>query len=68
MVKEAKKYVVHHEGCRYEIIEDLHGLGWYVWRYENSDISTHDYLQDTLEWAIDFAEEIFGVPKELWEI
>jgi hypothetical protein len=50
---------------RYEIKYDP-SEGFYFYVFENSKC-IHDYLQDTLELAIECACEDFGVPKEAWE-
>lgn len=41
-------------------------FGFYFYVFEN-DKCIHDYLQDTLELAMECALEDFGVPKEAWE-
>lgn len=47
--------------------EDRDIPGFYLYIYENN-ICTHDYLQDTLEIAMDVALEDYNVPKDSWEI
>lgn len=49
----------------YEIKHDPN-VGFYLYVFEN-DKCIHDYLQDTLELAMECAWEDFGVPKESWE-
>lgn len=49
----------------YEIKYDPN-VGFYFYVFEN-DKCIHDYLQDTLELAMECALEDFGVPKEAWE-
>ncbi len=41
-------------------------VGFYLYVFQNGKC-IHDYLQDTLELAIEFAWEDFGVPKNAWE-
>jgi len=60
--------VTEHEGRRYEIVHDSL-VGYYVFRYEgNGPQTTHDYLQDDLDSAIECAEEEFGVSPESWRM
>lgn len=49
----------------YEIKYD-YNAGFYLYVFENGKCIS-DYLQDTLELAMDCAWEDFGVPKEAWE-
>lgn len=49
----------------YEIKHDPN-VGFYLYVFEN-DKCISDYLQDTLELAMECAWEDFGVPKESWE-
>ena len=49
----------------YEIKHDPN-VGFYLYVFENEKC-INDYLQDTLELAIECAWEDFGVPKESWE-
>ncbi|HBM90641.1 MAG TPA: hypothetical protein DD400_02005 [Rhodospirillaceae bacterium] len=53
-----------------ELFKDLNPnkpdtYGYYLYVWENNRC-TYDYLQDTLEIAIEQAEEDFGVPKNAW--
>jgi hypothetical protein len=48
----------------YEIIHDP-PAGNYLYVFER-DKCVRDYLQDSLESAIDCALEDFGVPKDVW--
>ena len=41
-------------------------VGFYLYVFED-DKCTHDYLQDTLEIAIDCAWEDYGVSKDAWK-
>lgn len=41
-------------------------IGFYLYVFE-SDKYIYDYLQDTLEIAMECAWEDFGVPKEAWK-
>lgn len=49
----------------YEIECDPH-VGFYLYVYEG-DKCIRDYLQDTLEIAIECAWEDYGVPKDSWK-
>ncbi len=49
----------------YEIKYDLRA-GFYLYVFEEGKCVS-DYLQDTLELAMECALEDFGVPKEAWE-
>jgi hypothetical protein len=48
------------------IIENDKAVGFYLYVYENNHC-TRDYLQDTLEIAINFAMANFQVPKDSWK-
>jgi hypothetical protein len=47
------------------VIEHDEKVGFYLYVYEK-DRCIRDYLQDTLELAIDMALENFQVPKDSW--
>jgi hypothetical protein len=48
------------------IIERDEAVGFYLYVYEN-EYCVRDYLQDTLELAIEMASEDYQVPKEAWK-
>lgn len=50
---------------RYEIKYDPM-VGFYLYVFEG-DKCIHDYLQDTLDLAMECAWEDFGVPKSAWK-
>jgi|GEM_PF-6691926 len=55
-----------HEENLFEIIEDEY-VGFYIWRYIGKGPNTsHDYLQDTLKMAMEFAYEEWSVPLNSW--
>ncbi|APZ95972.1 hypothetical protein Fuma_05635 [Fuerstiella marisgermanici] len=59
-------HIAHHAHHRYEIVPES-DVGFYVIRYADStDKSTYDYLQDTLEMAMECAHEEFAVPIGSW--
>ena len=59
-------FVAEYEGRRYEIVKDSN-VGFYVIRYEGlGPDTTHDYLQDNLEFAKECALDQFGVPPHFW--
>lgn len=49
----------------YEIKHDP-SVGFYLYVFDG-DRCIDDYLQDTLELAMEYARDDFGVPKEAWE-
>ena len=49
----------------YEIEYDP-SVGYYLFVYENGKC-IRDYLNDSLELAMEYAWEDFGVPTEVWE-
>jgi hypothetical protein len=49
----------------YEIKHDP-SVGFYLYVFENGKC-IHDYLQDTLDLAMECALEDFGVPKNAWQ-
>jgi hypothetical protein len=53
-----------HAGRRFRIVHDTQA-GFYLYVYDGTGC-THDYLQDTLDAARDFAREEFGVPVQSW--
>ena len=48
------------------VIEEDEGIGFYLYVYEGEKC-THDYLQDTFQFAVEIAEEDFGVDPNVWE-
>lgn len=48
------------------VIEVDPAVGYYLYVYEGDDCVA-DYLQDTLDFAQEQAEEDFGVPRDSWE-
>ncbi len=51
----------------YRIEEDLPGIGFYLRGYL-SGVDTFDYLQETQEICVKFANEEFGVPLDSWHL
>jgi hypothetical protein len=51
---------------RYYEIKHVPLVGFYLYVFENGKC-IRDYLQDTLELAIEFAWEDFSVPKDAWK-
>ena len=47
------------------IIEEDPAVGFYLYVYQQSECVA-DHLQDTLEMAIEQAEEDYGVPRAAW--
>ncbi len=58
-------FVAERGAERFEIIEDLPEVGFYVFRYLNGQ-NTHDYLQDNLPTACLCAENEWGVKPTDW--
>lgn len=52
------------DGRRF-VIEPDAGVGYYVYVFDGARC-THDYLQDSLRQAKEFAFEEFGVPEDAW--
>lgn len=55
------------EGYKYRIEEDLPEVGWYIYCYDSNGKLTHDYIQDTEEFAKEFCLEKFGLAKNQWK-
>lgn len=49
----------------YQIRYDSPLVGFYIYVFEEGRC-VQDYLQDTFELAVEFAEEYFGVPRDAW--
>ena len=54
-----------HNGLRFKIEEDSN-VGFYLYVFDG-DKCTHDYLQDTFDFAKACALEEFGVPLNAWQ-
>jgi hypothetical protein len=59
-----KTLQAEHGGKRFCIAHDP-PAGFYLYVYDG-ERCTHDYLQDTLADAQEFARETFGVPIQIW--
>jgi hypothetical protein len=58
--------IAEHADCHFEIQEGR-GEGYYVWRFVGAEtVSTHDYLQDTVEQAKGCAFHQWNVPENAW--
>lgn len=55
----------NHNGKTYRLAFGGEGIGYYLYVFAG-DKCTHDYLQDTVADAKEFALETFGVPPEGW--
>lgn len=53
-----------HAGRRFRIVHDA-AVGFYLCVYEGARC-THDYLQDTLDLALEFAQDELEVPIVSW--
>jgi hypothetical protein len=53
-----------YNGLRFEIEADS-TVGFYLYVFDG-DKCTHDYLQDTLDFAKQYALDQFGVPLNAW--
>lgn len=49
------------------VIEEEEGIGFYLYVFDG-DTCTNDYLQDTFDFAVEQAEEDFGVSREIWKL
>ena len=63
---ERIKLFAKHNNQTFEIVEDLPGVGFYIYAYDSNGKNTHDHLQDTLQIAKECALEEFGVPLDGW--
>jgi len=59
------RFEAHYADSRF-VVERDDAVGWYLYVY-HGDRCTHDYLQDTLELALEHAERQFGVPRSAWQ-
>ena len=69
MNKENKKfetYIAQKDDTIFKIVEDLPGVGWYLFMYEDGK-DIYDTLQDTLKKCQEFALKEFDVPLTSWE-
>jgi len=64
MNQPRQKLQAEHDGRRFRIVHDPQA-GFYLYVYDGARC-THDYLQDTLDRAREFAREEFGVPVQSW--
>jgi hypothetical protein len=65
-MEKFEKYISKNENYIFVIEEDLPGVGWYLYVYEN-DRCIYDYLQDTFKVCQEQAHEDFGVPLNSWK-
>src|SRR5436190_6445088 len=64
MSQTQQRLSTEHGGRRFRIVHDA-AAGFYLYVYDGAPY-THDYLQDTLDQAREFAREKFGVPVQSW--
>jgi hypothetical protein len=64
MTRTPNKLTAAHENLRL-VIEHDPAVGWYLYVYQGGEC-THDFLQDTLELAVEQAESDFGVSRSAW--
>ena len=60
----AERLEATHNSMRF-VVERDDNVGWYLYVYQGGQC-TRDYLQDTLEAALDEALQLFGVPQSGW--
>lgn len=60
------KFYYKDKDLKFLIDEDVIGYYLIIYKDPNSEISSQDYVFDSLEDAFQEAEEKFGVKKELW--
>jgi hypothetical protein len=60
-----RRFVIENVTLRNEA-RDLDIPGFYLYVYDG-DLCTHDYLQDTLQIAINLAFDEYNVPKDAWK-
>ena len=54
-----------HNGRTFHIEYGGEEVGYYLYVFVDGQC-THDYLQDTMQFAKEDARELFGVPLEAW--
>jgi len=66
MLKQ-RKIFTYYQGQRFEIVEDLPEIGYYIYVYNPNNNCISDHLQDTLLTAKKFAFEKYGIPVDAWK-
>ena len=66
--KKIKKFFCQKNGVSYEVQEDLVGWYLYVFSKQSHEISSEDFLFDTLEDALSEAKKRFNIPIDQWEM
>jgi hypothetical protein len=57
-----------YNNLRFVIEEDLPGVGFYLYVYDNHNTCIEDYLQDSVVSIKQLALEKFGVPINSWKL
>lgn len=63
---DSTSYKATGNGRSFVIQFDSPEVGYYLYVFDESGRCTHDYLQDTLQAAIECATELFAVPANAW--
>ena len=69
IVKTNKKYRIfaYQDNNRfYELKEDFHEVGWYLFVYDKNMKCISDHLQEDFETITNFAFEEYGIPGDKW--
>jgi hypothetical protein len=64
MSQVPQTFSAEHSGRRFRIVQDS-TAGFYLYVYDGAKC-THDYLQDSLDAAREFARDEFAVPVQSW--
>lgn len=57
----------NHNDNKFEIVEDLPEVGFYLYVYDRQNNCIADFSQNTKEMTKQFALEEFGVPLQSWK-
>jgi len=50
----------------FKIMEDLPSIGWYLYVYDKTDKCIADHLQEDLKAVVNFAYQVYQIPKNIW--
>ncbi len=64
---EPKMFEATWNNNRFQIVEDLPEVGWYLYVYDKDERCLADHLQNDLPTIIEFAEEEYGIPQSEWQ-
>ena len=61
-----KTFTYSNDKYSFEIKEDLPGVGYYLYVYDQRKKCIEDHLQDTEKMVKEFAKEKFQIPFDAW--